>query len=134
MHTSVQPPLQELHLRRKALKKAPKEEHTEVNDYLQLLRGERYTRGGWSAFHRPSTACGQNKPITAVVFLLPQDGVNAVYLVIRMLFLAFFPLAELVFMVLLLGELALKAARSAGLGVPASHPSHLLNVAVWFPN
>lgn len=37
------------------------------------------------------------KPITAVVFLLPQDGVNAVYLVIRMLFLAFFPLAELVF-------------------------------------
>lgn len=39
------------------------------------------------------------KPITAVMFLLPQDGVNTVYLVIRMLFLDFFffLLAELVF-------------------------------------
>lgn len=37
------------------------------------------------------------KPIAAIAFLLPQDGVNAVYLVIRMLFLAFFPLAEFVF-------------------------------------
>lgn len=29
------------------------------------------------------------KPIAAAMLLLPQDGVNAVYLVIRMLFLAF---------------------------------------------
>lgn len=101
-HTSAQPPCRELHLRRKALKKAAKEEHTQVNDYLQLLHGECYTRGGWSTFHRPSTACGQKKPTTAMVFLLPQDGVNAVYLVIRMLFLAFFTLAELVFMAPLL--------------------------------
>lgn len=93
----MQPPLQELHLRRKALKKAAKEQQTQVNDYLQLLHGKCYTRGGWSAFHRPSTACGQEKPITAVMFLLPQDGVNTVYLVIRILFLAFFPLVELVF-------------------------------------
>lgn len=50
-----------------------------------------------------SSACPglwAEKSITAVLFLLPQDRVNAVYLVIRMLFLAFFfffPLAELVF-------------------------------------
>lgn len=68
--------------------------------------------------------------------LLPQDGVNAVYLVIRMLFLAFFfPLAELVFSAaVLLGQLAPRTARSAGLGTAASHASHLLNLAVWLPN
>lgn len=72
MHTSVQLPLQELHLRRKALKKAAKEEHTEVNDYLQLLCGERYTRGGWSAFHRPSTACGQKSLLLPLRFYSPK--------------------------------------------------------------
>lgn len=34
----------------------------------------------------------------------------------------------------LLGQLAPRAARSAGLGTAASHVSHLLNLAVWFPN
>lgn len=33
----------------------------------------------------------------------------------------------------LLGQLALRAARGAGLGAAASHASHLLNLAVWFP-
>lgn len=58
------------------------------------------------------------KPITAVMFLLPQDGVNTVYLVIRMLFLDYFfflsswlSLFSVSPAAVLLGQLAPGAAR-----------------------
>lgn len=60
------------------------------------------------------------KPITAVMVLLPQDGVNTVYLVIRMLFLAFlFPWPSLFSVspaAVLLGQLAPGAARECRAG------------------